>query len=596
MLDASLFHLTQTRNSDLGFALAFPFSSTALTVSGFETFGDNQFATPITLFPDLRNQDKYQLRYDLSHSCGTTPLGSASTSSTNPSSAAPSPTPHRRSSSTPTTRTFTSANPEPSAAASPRLSLLRRCSASAQCNPAPSSDSGIDCAYTPASEAPSHKTSSASPSTRKIHGEYPISSPSTTACVTRPPGDSSPAPAAARIRTARTSPCKRSRFPSFPACRTTTTSRSRRASASPTHPAAVKNRLPRRLRPVLDDLAQNGWATAFQGVNNTNAVTGPCSLTGGPGTYALSGPGCLQGGAGATGNLVGSPYKTPYAIHITGGVQHAFNQRWLASADYVHEQGNHGYRAFPYTSAANLFTPLIPSSDPDYATDQINVVPNVNVFESDNRSSYNALMLHVQGNIRRFSLVANYTFSKAQTWGCVLGELFDMGWSLPRADRSQRRTARRVRTRRLRPFRRRRSPSLGPRRHGSHPRRIRTQLRLPERKRAPHHHHQRRQQRPHLEQRRLHQPRRIPRNALHPVRPARHSSLKVCAAGESAPSPNSSTSSTATIPARTSPSTLPSSPSPPTRCSPAPPASPTSPKSAPSPTAPRPNPSPVSSS
>ena len=29
----------------------------------------------------------------------------------------------------------------------------------------------------------------------------------------------------------------------------------------------------------------------------------------------------------------------------------AFNQHWLASADYVHEQGNHGYRAFPYTGA-----------------------------------------------------------------------------------------------------------------------------------------------------------------------------------------------------------------------------------------------------
>ncbi len=67
VLDASLLHLTQTRNSDLGFALAFPFSSTALTISGFETFGDNQFATPITLFPDLRNQEKYQFRYDLTH-------------------------------------------------------------------------------------------------------------------------------------------------------------------------------------------------------------------------------------------------------------------------------------------------------------------------------------------------------------------------------------------------------------------------------------------------------------------------------------------------------------------------------------------------
>src|SRR5271154_5733636 len=71
VLDASLLHLTQTRNSNLGFALQFPFSVTALTVSGFETFGDNQFATPITLFPDLRNQDKYQFRYDLSHVAGS---------------------------------------------------------------------------------------------------------------------------------------------------------------------------------------------------------------------------------------------------------------------------------------------------------------------------------------------------------------------------------------------------------------------------------------------------------------------------------------------------------------------------------------------
>src|SRR5208337_1857485 len=71
VLGASLLHLTQTRNSDLGFALAFPFSAMALTISGFETFGDNQFATPITFFPDLRNQEKYQFRYDLSHVAGS---------------------------------------------------------------------------------------------------------------------------------------------------------------------------------------------------------------------------------------------------------------------------------------------------------------------------------------------------------------------------------------------------------------------------------------------------------------------------------------------------------------------------------------------
>ncbi len=63
-------HLTQSRNSNLGFALAFPFSSTASTISGLETFGDNQFITAITAFPVLRNQEKYQLRYDVSHESG----------------------------------------------------------------------------------------------------------------------------------------------------------------------------------------------------------------------------------------------------------------------------------------------------------------------------------------------------------------------------------------------------------------------------------------------------------------------------------------------------------------------------------------------
>ena len=69
-LSAGSLHHTEARNSNLGFALAFPFSSTSSTISGFETFGDNQFVTPITAFPVLRNQEKYQFRYDVSHVSG----------------------------------------------------------------------------------------------------------------------------------------------------------------------------------------------------------------------------------------------------------------------------------------------------------------------------------------------------------------------------------------------------------------------------------------------------------------------------------------------------------------------------------------------
>ncbi|HYL93553.1 MAG TPA: TonB-dependent receptor, partial [Alphaproteobacteria bacterium] len=66
-LQASGFHHEKVRNSNVGFALAFPFSASFHTTSGFETFGDNQFVTPITAFPVNRDQQKYQFRYDLAH-------------------------------------------------------------------------------------------------------------------------------------------------------------------------------------------------------------------------------------------------------------------------------------------------------------------------------------------------------------------------------------------------------------------------------------------------------------------------------------------------------------------------------------------------
>ncbi|PYU07341.1 MAG: hypothetical protein DMG34_04075, partial [Acidobacteria bacterium] len=69
-LEASNFHHAKARNSDLGLALAFPFSANFHTISGFETFGDNQFATEISAFPVVRDQQKYQFRYDVFHSSG----------------------------------------------------------------------------------------------------------------------------------------------------------------------------------------------------------------------------------------------------------------------------------------------------------------------------------------------------------------------------------------------------------------------------------------------------------------------------------------------------------------------------------------------
>lgn len=415
VLDASLLHLTQTRNSDLGFALAFPFSSTAQTVSGFETFGDNQFATPITLFPDLRNQDKYQVRYDLTHATGDhsfkvgvnfihEPVLSGAFASTSETFAQYLNNPQ-----------YYVQNPGVFGTFQP------------QCVGFSATD-GSTCTYTPASDGSFSQNIQrmglyAEDSWRvskRLTFNYGLRYQTTWGLMTGSGRSEAENAAYATL--------KALQIPVVPAV-----PQDYRKQIGPRLGFAYspgdsgKTVIRAGFGLFYDDLAQNGWGTAFQSVNNTNFTTGPCSLafTAKTDTYSLNGTGCLQGGAGATGNLIGSPYKTPYAVHITGGVQHAFNQHWLMSADYVHEQGNHGYRAFPYASGTDLLTPLIPSSDANYAANQTNVVPNVNVFESDNRSSYNALMLHMQGNTHRFNLVANYTYSKAQTWGCVLGELFD---------------------------------------------------------------------------------------------------------------------------------------------------------------------------
>ena len=417
VFDASELHLTQARNSTLGFALAFPFSSTSLTVSGFETFGDNQFATPITLFPSLRNQQKYQLRYDVGHATGDHSFKFGINFIHEPVLAGAFPGNPEELIQYPNNPTYYTAN----------LSQFYFANPASPCTPAPDPASGITCRFSRA------KDGSFSQSVQRlgIYGQDSWRASrhltvnfglrwQTTFGLFTGSGRNQEQNAALPTLQALEIPL----VPSVP--------HDDRRQIGPRIGLAYapgkseKTVLRAGFGMFYNDLAQNGWATAFQAVNATNAVSGSCTLGGSAGTYALSGPACLLGGSGATGNTITSNYKTPYAIHVTGGTQHAFNPDWTLSADFTHEEGNHAYRAYRFTSGVNLFTPLIPASDPNYLADQQSVVPNVNVFKSDNRSSYNALMFHLQGNVSdRFNLVANYTFSKAQTWGCVLGELFD---------------------------------------------------------------------------------------------------------------------------------------------------------------------------
>jgi len=357
LLGASSLHLTQSRNSNLGFALAFPFSTTTSTISGFETFGDQQFVTPITAFPIERNQEKYQVRYDISHLAGPHDIRFGVNFIHEPVLSGALAANQETVVTYPQDPGFYVASPV----------VLTTCSS-------PTPDPNCPTANT---KGPSD--GSFSQNVQRL-GLYAEDSWRATKDLTINLGlrydttyglfiasgheqSFNPALAGNGIISGIPHDYRKAFAP-------------RLGIAYAPH-GSSSTVLRGGVGLYYNDLAQNGWVEAFTAVN----------------------PGNLAGGTSPT-SLIDPNYTTPYALHATAGVQHAFNANWTLSTDFTLETGMHGYRRYDY--------------------------PNVSIFRTDNRSSYKALMFHLQGNVvKRLSLVANYTLSSAKTWGCQIGELFD---------------------------------------------------------------------------------------------------------------------------------------------------------------------------
>jgi hypothetical protein len=393
---ASGLHLTQARNSNLGFALAFPFSSTALTVSGFETYGDNQFATPITFFPSARDQEKYQLRSDISGVMSAHAIKFGVNLIHEPVLGGSFPG---------NTETLYAFPQNPLYYIDDPAQFTADLSAGA-------STSTLGGGFAQNVQRLALYPQDSWRISRRLTLNYGLRWSTTWGLFTAWGRSQALNPGYITLQALQ-----------IPLAAATPHDDRRQFAPrlglawSPDHRGNTVLRAGFGLS--YDDLAQNGWVTAFQAVDSAaGSCADPVQSPGSP-----ENKGCVPGdSAGGAANLIDARYRTPYALHASAGLQHSFGDHWLLSADYIHEQGNHGYRAYSYTGGANLFTPLLPAGD----AAQADYVPDVNVFHSDNRSSYNAFMLHAQGNIAgRVSMIANYTFSKAQTWGCVLGELFD---------------------------------------------------------------------------------------------------------------------------------------------------------------------------
>jgi hypothetical protein len=398
--DASTLRRTETRNSNLGFALAFPFSATFRTISGFETFGDNQFVTPIAAFPVLRKQQKYQFRYDVSHAQGGNaprfgvdfihePVLCGALSGTAESLTVFTMDP-----------TFYVQNPNP-----------EQFSADLVCGP--TALDGTTCISTPETNG------SFSQNVQRV-GFYGENSWRASPRLTLNYGlryDTTFGLFTASGRSQLQNPALLT-LKALDIPLAVTAPHDYRGALAPrigvaySHGSSFNTVFRAGFGIFYNDLAQNGWVTALQAVNE------PPGVCGAPGD-----PGCLPGAsAGGAGALIDAGYNTPYAIHVTAGGQHAFSKNWTLSGDWTHEQGVHSFARYQYQAGYTLVSPLF-SSD---LTNQINHVPNLTLFRSDNRSRYDGMSLHLQGNVTgRVNVVVNYTLSKAKTWGCVLGELYD---------------------------------------------------------------------------------------------------------------------------------------------------------------------------
>lgn len=397
-LGASSLDLTESRNANLGFALAFPFTSTSSTISGFETFGDNQFVTPITAFPVLRKQQKYQLSYDLSHAARDHAVRFGVEFFHEPvlSGALPG---------TAEDLTVFPQDPTSYLGDPTQFSIDLACAAGAT--------PGTTCTQSLATNG------SFSQNVQRL-GMYAQDSWRVSPRVTVDYGVRYDTTFGLFMASGRS----QSQNPAW------LTLRALRIPLSPAVPHDYRKALAPRLgiayvpgsrkNTVLragfglfyNDLAQNGWVTAFQAVNEP---PGSCVNPGDPGCI----PGAAAGGAGA---IIDPRYETPYALHATAGVDHAFTPNWTLSADWLHEEGVHAYRRYNYDAGYTLFSPDVPRD----LHDQTSAVPNISIFRTDNRSSYDAMLVHLQGNLSsHFNLIANYSLSRAETWGCVLGELFD---------------------------------------------------------------------------------------------------------------------------------------------------------------------------
>jgi hypothetical protein len=378
VFQASSFHHLKLRNSDLGFGLAFPFSSTVLTTSGFETFGDNQFVTPITAFPVNRDQQKYQFRYDVSHAKG-------SHSPKFGINFIHEPVLSGRLSDKPETL-FTLPNDPSFYVANPGTL------AADLADPANQTQFGGNGRFAQNVQRLGFYAQDSWRIRPNFTMNYGLRYDTTFGLFNSNGGDQRDNPAVQTVAALN--------LPTTFGIPQGVPHDYRKAFAPRLgfaySPGARGNTVIRAGAGLyFNDLAQNGWVDAFR------AVT--------PGAVGLLGP-------GDQGAIIDPNYHSPYAIQFSAGLEQAITKAWRLNINYEHQQGVHQYRRYEYVAQDPVLAPngTLPAT-----------APNISVFRTDNRSAYDGVSFAVSHTSRLLDLTAHYTLANATTWGANVGELFD---------------------------------------------------------------------------------------------------------------------------------------------------------------------------
>ena len=398
VFQASRFHHEKLRNGVLGFALAFPISANFHTTSGFETFGDNQFATPITAFPIERDQQKYQFRYDLSKTARNHALKFGVNFIHEPVLSG------RIADNAERLIQFSALNPSDLLAQGQSLAPFFTCDPAAE-PPDPAAcpvDIGGNPLATIIDVAAGGGKFKQSVRRLGFYGQdswrvnpsftvnYGIRYDTTFGLFDSNGGNQTQNPAVLAVA-ALNLPLPKGVPHDY------------RGAVSPRlgiawAPKGSENTVLRAgVGMYYNDLAQNGWVDAFRAI--TPGVT-PVPL-----------------GAGEQGAIIDPDYHSPYALQASAGFEHLFANNWHLNIFYEHQQGVHQYRRYEYVANDPVAAPngTLPAGSPD-----------ISVFRTDNRSRYDGVSFSISRRFSgRFELTAHYTLAKATTWGAVVGELFD---------------------------------------------------------------------------------------------------------------------------------------------------------------------------